>query len=204
MVQQLTNTLLQLLAFALIPFLVYVIQYKTTKGFLAYIGLKNSSRKANLIAFLLSIIPMIPFLMFIDNETFLALMKDPKTVTGKLSQMEVGMEAGATLLLVALVKTSFTEEILFRGFVAKRLAAWLGFKIGNLIQALLFGAIHLVFFIEITSNIPQLAVAFLVPTAFAYIIFIVNEKQANGSIIPGWIAHAMGNLIAYTTVCFLV
>jgi len=153
---------------------------------------------------MLSIIPMIPFLMFIDNEAFLAIMKDPKTVTGKLAQMGVGAEAGGTLLLIALVKTSFTEEILFRGFVAKRLAAWLGFKIGNLVQALLFGAIHLVFFLEITSQVLQLVVAFILPTAFAYIIFIVNEKQANGSIIPGWIAHAMGNLVAYTTVCFLV
>ncbi|HAS41987.1 MAG TPA: hypothetical protein DCS93_16010 [Microscillaceae bacterium] len=204
MVQQLINTLLQLLAFAFIPFLVYVIRYKTVTGFLDYIGLKNSTRKANLIALMLSIIPMIPFLMFIDNEAFLAIMKDPKTVTGKLAQMGVGVEAGGTLLLIALVKTSFTEEILFRGFVAKRLAAWLGFKAGNFVQALLFGAIHLVFFLEITSQVLQLALAFILPTAFAYIIFIVNEKQANGSIIPGWIAHAMGNLVAYTTVCFLV
>jgi len=32
------------------------------------------------------------------------------------------------LLMIALLKTSFTEEILFRGFIAKRLVSVLGFQ----------------------------------------------------------------------------
>lgn len=204
MVTEITNTLLQLLVFTLVPLVVYVVQNKSFKGFFSNVGLKNSTKKANLIALGLSIVPLIPFLVFIENPAFFQMMKSPDTVTGKLSHMGVGAASTAMLVLIALVKTSLTEEILFRGFIAKRLVKATNFRTGNIVQALIFGVLHLLIFLSIEASVLLLAFVFIVPAVFAYTLFYLNEKLANGSIIPGWIAHGVGNLIAYTTVCFLV
>jgi hypothetical protein len=32
----------------------------------------------------------------------------------------------------------------------------------------------------------------------------LNEKKADGSIIPSWIAHGLANLITYITVAFII
>ena len=33
---------------------------------------------------------------------------------------------------------------------------------------------------------------------------MINEKIANGSIIPGWISHGLANIIAYSVIGFLI
>ncbi|MEQ9149605.1 MAG: CPBP family intramembrane glutamic endopeptidase, partial [Cytophagales bacterium] len=89
------------------------------------------------------------------------------------------------------------EEILFRGFIAKRFISMLGFRKGNLLQAVLFGVIHSLLFLSITQNILFLLLIFIFPFTVAMVITWLNEKQANGSILPGWLAHASGNLLSY-------
>lgn len=204
MINQFFQAVQQLAVFSLIPFIVYLVQRKTTKGFFDYIGLKSSTRKANLIAAGLSLFSLLGFLLLTQNPEFMKVMKNPKTVTGQLFLMGFTPEAVGILIVVALFKTSFTEEVLFRGFIAKRLASVVGFRAGNIIQSLIFGIIHFALFLGVTQNIVHLTFIFLWPTAVAYVIFYINEKMANGSIIPGWIAHGLGNLISYTIVCFMI
>ena len=108
------------------------------------------------------------------------------------------------LLVMALLKTSFAEEILFRGFIAKRLMSWLGYQAGNIVQAFLFGLMHSALFATMTSNIFFLIFITVFPSLGAYVSVYLNEKVANGSIIPGWIAHGLANVVAYSVVGFII
>ena len=53
-----------------------------------------------------------------------------------------GASAVPAILSYAVVRTSLSEELLFRGFLLKRLVGKFGFTIGNITQSLLFGLIH--------------------------------------------------------------
>lgn len=46
------------------------------------------------------------------------------------------------ILVYAVLNTALPEEILFRGFLLKRISAKFGKNVGNFIQSLLFGIIH--------------------------------------------------------------
>lgn len=107
--------------------------------------------------------------------------------------------------MIAMVKTSLSEEILFRGFIAKRLISALGFKWGNLLQALIFGLVHLaLFWILMDAKVWFLAFIFMLSAVAGYMIQYINEKFSGGSIIPGWIAHGFGNTISYFVIVFLI
>ncbi|MDW3193264.1 MAG: CPBP family intramembrane glutamic endopeptidase [Cytophagales bacterium] len=205
MIETLLNAIKQVLAFAAIPFIVYLIREKKVAGFLDYIGLKKSSRKANLYALLLMLVlASTMFIAILVDKGFIEVLHDPRSVTGKLRMMGFGTESIFTLLVVASLKTSLSEEIFFRGFVAKRLIAVTNYKTGNIIQAVIFGGIHTLLFLAITQNVLFLVIIFIIPTIGAYVKVHLNEKLADGSIIPGWIAHASANLLAYSLIAFVL
>jgi len=199
------SAILQVLILSLIPFLVFLIKTKSAKGFFNYIGLKKSNRKANLLSLLVMLVLVAPLLvlMFTSDE-FKAIMIDPGSVSGEIKTMGVGVEAVVIILISAIIKTALSEEIFFRGFVAKRLIAITNFQTGNILQALIFGIIHALLFLTITENVLFLAVIFFFPAVGAYFKTYINEKMANGSIIPGWIAHGTANLVSYSVVLFAV
>lgn len=203
MINELISAILQVLLFTSIPFLIYLIKTKSAKGFLNYIGLKKSTRKANLLAILVVILLVAPILILVfTNEEFKEIMTNPESVTGKIKQIGIGIEAIITILIAAILKTSLSEEIFFRGFLAKRLIAVTNFQIGNIIQAIVFGIIHTLLFMSITENVLFLVIIFVFPTVGAYFKTYINEKLAEGSIIPGWIAHGTANLVSYSFIVF--
>ena len=204
MANELISAIVQILVFTSIPFLVYVIRKKTTNGFLNYIGLKKSTRKANLLALLVMVLLVAPLLLLVfTNEEFKGIMTNPESVTGKIKKMGIGTEAIITILITAILKTALSEEIFFRGFLAKRLISVTNFQIGNIVQAVIFGIIHTLLFISITENVFFLVVIFVFPTMGAYLKTYINEKLGNGSIIPGWIAHGAANLVSYSVILFI-
>lgn len=203
MINEIISAFIQVVIFTFVPFMVYLIRAKSVKGFPDYIGLKKSTRKANLLALLVVILLACPLIFFsYTNSEFNGIMTDPGSVTGKLHQMGFSMETLGILMVMAIVKTSLAEEIFFRGFIAKRLIAVTNFRTGNIIHSVIFGAIHALLFLSITKNWIFLAVIFIFPALGAYIMAYLNEKLANGSIIPGWISHGASNLIAYGFIAF--
>jgi len=205
MVNEIIETILQIFIFSLIPFLVFVIKKRTVKGFLDYIGLKKSNSKANSLAILASLILLAPMLLLtLTSDSFQEIMFDPNSITGKLRTMDFGPNSIFILLIIAIFKTSFAEEILFRGFIAKRLISSLGFIKGNIIQAVIFGILHTVLFAMITTNFVFLSLIFIFPTVAAYVFGYLNEEKGNGSIIPSWIAHGVANVITYIVIGFVI
>ncbi|MFY0688263.1 MAG: CPBP family intramembrane metalloprotease [Cyclobacteriaceae bacterium] len=205
MIDEIIGAILQIIVFTLIPFLVYLIRKKTAKGFFNYIGIKRSSARANYWAILACLLFAGPLLILTTfNGEFREIMMEPTSITGKFSAMGFGVESVVLIVIIAVFKTSFAEEILFRGFVAKRLISLMGFNSGNLLHAAIFGIIHTALFVLITSNLFFLIVIFVVPSLGAYVSAYLNEKMASGSIIPGWISHGLANVLAYSVVGFLI
>ena len=128
-----------------------------------YIGLKRSNTKANLLALLVLFLIASPIvILMFANPEMAEVMKNPETVTGKIRAIESRPLAILMILIMAILKTSLSEEIFFRGFVAKRLIAITNFQIGNTIQAIIFGLIHSLLFLVITDNILFLVIIFLI------------------------------------------
>ncbi len=76
----------------------------------------------------------------------------------------------------------------------KRLMAKFGFVTANVIQALIFGAIHLTMVwgqIGIVAGAVIVIYPMIPAVAFAYL----NEKKANGSILSSWIIHGTINTL---------
>lgn len=127
------------------------------------------------------------------------------TVIGSLSDMRLGVDAIGSLLVIAFLKTALSEELLFRGLIAKRLYGFIGFRAGNIIQAALFGAVHLFIFALPDGPPFQLGLAFVffaLPSMSGWVIGYVNEKYGGGSIAPGWLMHGAGNALWYYLLAF--
>jgi membrane protease YdiL (CAAX protease family) len=119
--------------------------------------------------------------------------------------MGFSSEAVAVLLIAAVLKTGFCEELFFRGFVAKRLIARLGFARGNLLQAIAFMAVHVPMVLAVPAesrSIGLLSFVIVNPFMCSLLSVWLNEKQGGGSIVPGWILHAGANVTAYSVAAF--
>ena len=204
-ISEFLGAIIQILVIMAIPFVYFIIKNKSRKGFFDFIGLKKSTKKANTLAILASLIFAFPLLLLtFCSEEFKLIMLDASSITGKFHQMDFGLNSMFLILIVAVFKTAFAEEILFRGFLAKRLINWLGYFKGNAIQAILFGAIHAAIFANATQNPLFLSIIFLVPSIGAYVSVYLNEKVGNHSIVPGWVSHGLANFLSYLIVVFLV
>ncbi len=198
------SALLQVFVCFLIPWLIYVLSHQRVTGFFKYIGLYRPEGKTLGWAVLLALIATPLLLSAFWMGGLREVATSPHSVAGKIRQVDSMGQAVAILLLYAWMQTSLSEEILFRGFLAKRLMDWLGFTVGNLLQALIFGAIHLgLFFALLESMTWTMGLLLLAPpTLIGWLLGYLKEKLGNGSIVPGWISHALANTIAYAVVAF--
>ena len=124
-----------------------------------------------------------------------ALASGEGTVAASLGN--TGPELVAGLILLGAVKTAFAEELLFRGLIGKRLKATLGFQIGNAVQALVFGAVHLILLLVPDARLSVVLGAVAFATVVGWTCGWLNERRGGGSILPGWALHAGLNVTAY-------
>ena len=112
------------------------------------------------------------------------------TATARFTGEGFKLLAGA--FVWGFIATGLSEEILFRGFLGKRLIKKLGLNAGNFIQASVFGIIHGAMFFAQTGI--AVAVLLTVLTGFlGWVMGYVNEKHAGGSIVPSWLFHGLSN-----------
>ncbi len=99
------------------------------------------------------------------------------------------------------LQTSLPEELLFRGFLLKRMANHMPFVFANTIQAIAFGLLHGVLFASVVSLEVTFFIIFFTGAIAAYLGF-VNEKKAGGSILTSWIIHALANILSGLVAAF--
>jgi uncharacterized protein len=200
------SAVLQVVVFTLIPFIVFLFRRDRTVSFKEYIGFTTPPAIAVKYAIACSLIFVVAgiSLVFID-EGFRQIVTSPVSVTGKIRAMGPTAEGIFILLMMALVKTSLSEEIFFRGFISKRLIAMTGFATGNILQSLTFGLVHLVLIYKLVeTTMTGLIVIFVFSSLAGWFIGLIKERYGRGSIIPGWIAHGLGNTISYSVIAFII
>ena len=196
-INKIINSLLEIILFSLLPFLFWYFSARKQESFKEWIGLKKikGAKKTAL-----AIIIVTTFYLLIS----LILLNSLKNIENATSEFPgLGFAALPAIFIYAIFNTSFPEEILFRGFILKRLANKLGFTKANFIQSLLFGLLHGVMFFPLVGNLKSILIILLTSLA-ALSMGYVNEKSSDGSIIPSWIIHVFSNFIAGLYAAFYI
>ncbi|MCM1283844.1 MAG: CPBP family intramembrane metalloprotease [Muribaculaceae bacterium] len=115
----------------------------------------------------------------------------------------LGVKALPAILVYAVFNTAFPEELLFRGFLLKRLQSKFGFAAANTVQAFLFGLLHGIMFFTLTGAVKAILII-IFTGVIAWFMGYINEKKADGSLIPGWIIHSISNLFSGICSAFLL
>jgi len=198
--------LFQVLLFALVPFLAYVVTRRRVRGFGHYVGVRPCPPSALVPASVVFLItaPLAAGVYLIPSLRAVAL--SGTSAASGIATLDVAPSAFAIIVVVAFIQTGLAEELLFRGFLAKRLIARLGFQRGNALQALLFVAPHLLLFVGPQGAVlAPSGVALVVVTSagMAWLFGWLNERRGDGSIIPSWLTHGMANTLAYSLALLL-
>ncbi|MDE6761549.1 MAG: CPBP family intramembrane metalloprotease [Lachnospiraceae bacterium] len=197
-INQILSAILQLALFTLFPFIWYVFRYKKSSGFFQWIGLKRPSVFDRT---LLEFVVLTIVVFIVVSIGILYSLKGVDTATSKFTGM--GIVGFPSALIYAFITTALSEEILFRGFLLKCLSGKFGFNMGNIVQSILFGLLHGAMFFSLISIVKVvLIIAFT--GLIAWCMGYVNEKKANGSIMPSWIVHGMTNLFSATISMFCI
>ena len=194
---KIVSSILQIIIFAIVPFLWWFVTARKQQKFVQWIGLKKPELDKRTVTTI--IITTLAFL-FLGVLT-LYTVKGVETATSEFA--EVGLKAIPAIVIYAAFNTALPEELLFRGFLLKRIASKQGFYVANLIQSLLFGLLHGVIFISLVGVMKALLIIGLTG-AIAWFMGYVNEKNSNGSIIPSWIIHTVSNLFSGICAAFSI
>lgn len=186
---QLFGALIQLLIFSIIPLLWWAIVGKNEGNFLEYIGLKKvvGDKEVWLLTFVLFVIFTILGILILQ---FL-----PVDETANSPLLGRGIGGLPLAIIYSFIRTSLSEEILFRGFLLKRMMEFTTFNIANTFQALLFGLLHGAMFISIAGPIIGILIIVFTGTV-GWFLGYLNEQGAGGSILPSWIVHGLANLVS--------
>ncbi|MBJ8325561.1 CPBP family intramembrane glutamic endopeptidase [Streptococcus pacificus] len=183
-------SIVQITLFSLIPFIWWYFSGKKQEKFTHWIGLKKITGNKKRI--ILAIITL-SILFMILGAIILLSLKNIKMATSVFKGL--GLSALPAILVYAVFNTAFPEELIFRGFILKRISNKFGFTYGNCVQAILFALLHGVMFIPLVGIIKSLLIV-IFTGLIAYSMGYVNEKIAHGSIIPSWIIHSLSNIFS--------
>ena len=187
---KLMSGIMELLIVSVIPFITWLIWSRKKVGFFDWIGLKpiQSQQKGRLVLIIFGFTLLSFLLSFVLFRWLYSIKTGFADFSGK------GIGALPTILAIAILGTALPEEIFFRGFLLKRLQGKLGFLGANLVQSLLFVLMHALMFIQQTDVLIAMVI-FAYTSLIAYVLGAINEKKANGSILPSVFIHALANTV---------
>ena len=192
MMNSLISAILQVMLFSMIPFIWWLCTARKKQPFLPWIGLQkqiivHKGRYAMYIVLSIftMLIPSFALVLFYIDRSLLA------------ANQFAGLGAAAVIpaLFYAIIQTGLSEELLFRGFLLKRLMKIFDFQVANLLQSIIFGCVHgAMLWLVLPLHVILLVV---LTTALAgYVMGWVNERIAGGSIVTSWSIHSIVNFIA--------
>ena len=191
---QLTSAVIQVAILTLIPLVFYVATRRKIGGFWNWIGIKYADKVpikssiAILVGFLVA--STIPYLLLYKSGaiTYSGFTYDAYKTYGW------SLQTIATILLWAVIQTSLSEEIFFRGFIGNILSRKFGWIVGTSIQAIIFGLIHIA---SVWGHgMMSAIVVFIMTGGIGFLLGWLSIKRANGSIVYGWMIHAAVNIIS--------
>ena len=188
LITEIISSVVQVLLFSLIPFITWLLTARKKQSFFSWIGLKNfSSSKKECAKFAIGgfviclIIGLVVYRFVLSGDW------------NKSTSAGMGIIGIPCAIINCFIHTALSEEILFRGFIQKRLQMIFSFKVATIIQAVLFGLAHIVLILDKLTFVEGLTLA-LYPIIPGVLLAFVDEKKAEGSIIPSWLMHGFMNL----------
>lgn len=197
LVNKIISSVMQIILFSLIPLIWWLITARKKESFFKWIGLKKIEKENKKS----SVVNMLPIAISYLIVSFITiyLIKDIETATSEFAGM--GVSALLPALIYAIFNTALPEEILFRGFLLKRIASKFGYMIANIIQSTIFGLLHGFMFFYVLGIVKTIVIIFFTGI-IAFAMGYINEKKANGSILPSWFIHALSNIFASIVAIF--
>lgn len=119
---------LQVLVFAVIPFVTYLATRRRWRGFLRYVGLRACSQPALLYAVGVFLVTAAMLVVVYAVPSLRSVHLAGTSTAGQIAQLAITPASIFVIVVVSFIQTGLSEELLFRGFVAKRLIARLGFE----------------------------------------------------------------------------
>ena len=206
-ISNISTSVINLIVFSLIPFLWWFFRHRKETGFFRWLGFIRPHLWSKW--WVLIVFAVVYY--FFYNFDFTRLV-DPDTLAYIESSSAVSANAfaglGAAAIVPALIENfianGVAEEILYRGFLCKRLCGKLGTVVGILLQAVLFGLMHYILYIISGLNVGLWyhTLTFLFTGMGALLLGWLNEKIFNGSILPSILLHGAGNFISTMLVAF--
>ena len=198
-ITKLISSIAEILVFSIVPFIWWLIKYRKSCSFFEWIGLKKikdfKARNIHFAIFGVEVAFMVLSVFMLHS------VKGIETATSEFTGL--GAAAIPAILVYAILNTSLPEEILFRGFIIKRLSGKCGFQGANLMQSFIFGIIHGAMFFSLTGPVKAaLITGFTAMIAWA--MGYLNEQRADGSILPSWCIHAIANIFSGICAAFLL
>ncbi|HHT47792.1 MAG TPA: CPBP family intramembrane metalloprotease [Firmicutes bacterium] len=194
----LKSSIIQVSFVLILALLSYLLFCKKKNGFFNWIGLYLPKNREWIISsivllaasFLVMVGPLILLQYF--GEITADIFYD-KTISGQGLSINIIV----IILLKAVIQTSLSEELFFRGLIGKRIANKFGYLAGNITQAIIFGLPHGLPFMIIYQKY-LFGITFFITTGLAgYLQFWLNEKKANGSLIPSILMHSIANITSF-------
>lgn len=193
-IEELIGAIGQLFIFSLIPFIWWLITARKKENFFKWIGLKKIKHEGKWIyTVLITLGALVAYIFF--TWLIMSLIKDDAITTAGSNFAGSGAAAIPAVIVYGFIRTGLSEEIIFRGFLGKRIAGKFGFVTGNIIQAVLFGFMHGVPFGLATHNILVTVLLTILPGLFGFYQGWLNEKRCGGSIVSSWLLHGTMNTI---------
>lgn len=197
LVNKVISSILQIILFLFIPFVWWLITARKKQKFAEWIGLKKIEGGKKTLAAV--VIASVAFMLL--GAFMLYMVSEIETAASEFSGL--GVTAIPAIVVYAAFNTAFPEELLFRGFILKRLTNKFSFNIANIVQALLFGLLHGAMFFPFAGDVKTALIIAFTGT-IAWFMGYINEKLSKGSIIPSWIIHTASNLFSGIISAFLL
>lgn len=194
LLNQINSAILQLLLFLSVPFMWYVVTHKKINGFFVWLGIKVAPKPplkvmlCILIGFL--VVVFLPYMWLYQSEN----LNYQGFTVDAFRQSGWSIQTLCVILIWAILQTSLSEEILFRGFLCKRCCNKFGEKIGNTVQAIIFGMVHTAALPD--KNIFAILIVVLLTGGIGYVLGWLSSKKVQGSILYGWVIHATVNILS--------
>lgn len=202
-----TTTIVNLIVFSLLPIIWWFFRHRKEEGFLRWIGFFKPQLKSKwwvllIFAILYYFFYNFDFTQFVSPET-LEYIENSASVSANVFA-GIGVAAILPAFIENFIANGVAEEILYRGFLCKRLISKIGLVKGIILQAVLFGLMHNILYILAGLNVGLWyhILTFIFTGMGALLLGWLNEKIFNGSIIPGILLHGAGNFIASLLVAF--
>ena len=206
-ISSITTTIINLIVFSILPIIWWFFRHRKEEGFFRWIGFFKPQLNSKLwVLFLFAIIYYFfynfDFTQFVDSKT-LTYIENSSSVSAN-AFAGIGAVAILPALIENFIANGVAEEILYRGFLCKRLCKKAGVVKGIILQAVLFGLMHNILYVlaGLDVGLWYHTLTFIFTGIGALLLGWLNEKIFNGSIIPSILLHGAGNFIASMLVAF--